>query len=127
ARQRFRHWKTGVGAAAALVVALSVVMLLWTWLLAAGPEFGRVAGIADELGLALPPRPDGAIEPVWGLRAVAALLPSLLAARVGSPWLVLFLAGLIALVVMVWRARVEGEEEKPQISQITQIEEEGNP
>jgi uncharacterized membrane protein len=124
ARQRFRHWQTGAGAAAALVMTLFVIMLVWTWLVAAGPEFGRVSGIADELGLSLPPRPGGALDLVWGLRAVVALLPSLLMARLGSPWLVLYLAGLLALVVMVLRTWVEAE--NPQISRIAQIEDDEN-
>ncbi|HRO91843.1 MAG TPA: DUF2298 domain-containing protein, partial [Promineifilum sp.] len=133
ARQRFRHWRTGVGIAAMLVLGLLAVMLLWTWLLATSPEFGRVAGVAQELGLTLPPRPDGAIEPAWGAQVVAALLPSLFAARLASPWLALYLGGLLALVVMVLREKVgeenpqisQTEEENPQISQISQIEEEG--
>ncbi len=107
ARRRFRHWQTGVGAAVALVAGLLLVMLVWTWLLAASPESGRVAGIAGELGLSLPPRPDGAIQPVWGLRAVAALLPAVLGARLASPWLVGYLAGLLALVVMALRGEQE--------------------
>ncbi|HNS40678.1 MAG TPA: DUF2298 domain-containing protein [Promineifilum sp.] len=41
------------------------------------------------------------------MRATIALLPALLGARLASPWLTLVLAGLIALVVMVWRARVD--------------------
>ena len=125
ARRRFRHWQTGVGAAAALVLGLLLVMLLWAWLVAASPEFGRVAGVAQELGLSLPPRPDGAIEAVWGAQVLAALLPSLFAARLASPWLVFYLGGLLALVVMVLRGKVE--EENPQVSQITQIEEEEDP
>ncbi len=133
ARQRFRHWRTGVGIATMLALGLLAIMLLWTWLLAASPEFGRVSGVAQELGLSLPPRPDGAIEPVWGAQVVAALLPSLFAARLASPWLVLYLGGLLALVVMVLREKVgeenpqisqTEEEENPQISQISQIEEE---
>jgi uncharacterized membrane protein len=125
ARQRFRHWRTGIGAAAGLVVALVVIMLLWAWLVAAGPDFGRISGIANELGLSLPPHPGGAVEPGWGLRAVVALLPSLMVARLASPWLVIYLAGLLALVVMVLRTWVEGE--NPQISQIAQIEEVNDP
>ena len=119
ARQRFRHWRAGVGAAAAVVGGLLLIMLLWTWLLAAGPENGRILGLANELNLGLPPHPGGAIAPLWGLRAVGALLPPLLAARLGSPWLVLGLAGLLALVVMV--LRTWGEEEHPQISRGTPI------
>lgn len=106
ARQRFRHWRTGVGVAAALVIGLLIVMLAFVWLVAAGPE-NRIGGLLNELGLTLPPRPDSPLALGWGLRATIALLPALLGARLASPWLTLALAGLIALVVMVWRARVD--------------------
>ena len=36
-----------------LALGLLAIMLLWTWLLAASPEFGRVSGVAQELGLTL--------------------------------------------------------------------------
>jgi len=102
-RQRFRHWRTGLGATVALVGALLLVMQLWTWLLAAGVDSGRIINLAGDLGLSLPPRPEGTIAAAWGARAVLALLPSLLAARLMWPWLALYLAGLPALAVMILR------------------------
>ena len=66
---------------------LLLVMLLWTWLLAAGVDSGRIINLAGDLGLSLPPRPEGTIAAAWGARAVLALLPSLLAARLMWPWL----------------------------------------
>ena len=119
ARRRFHHWRVGLGAAAALVGGLLLVMLLWAWLLAAGPESGRIVDLANELGLNLPAHPGTVFAPGWGVRAVAALLPAVLGARLASPWLVLLLAGVVALVVMLLRSWVE--EEKPPISQISQI------
>ncbi len=122
ARHGRRHWRAGVGAAVALVAGLALVRLLWTWLVAAGPDSGRIMGIANELGLTLPARPEGALAPLWGVQAVLALLPALLSARLAAPWLVLLLAGYVALVVMSLLGLAE--EDNPQISQITQIEEE---
>lgn len=119
ARQRFRNWQAGVGAAAALVGGLLVVMLAFIWLLAAGPE-SRISDLANELGLPLSPRPDSVMAFGWGLRALVALLPAVLGARLASPWLVLLLAGLAALVVMVLRTWVEGE--NPQRTQIDEEE-----
>jgi len=115
ARQRFRHWKTGLAAAVALVGGLLLIMLLFILIIAAGPDNGRLFNLASELGVSF-----------TGLFGV------ILGARLASPWLVLFLAGLVALVVMVLRTWVEEEnpqisqieeEEDPQISQITQIKE----
>ncbi len=131
ARQRFRHWRTGVAAAAGLVGALLLVMLLWTWLLAAGVDTGRITGLASELGVALPPHPGGTLAAGWGVRAVVALLPAVLGARLASPWLVLYLAGLLALVVMALRTMSEEEEplglSSAAISQIEAEEEENHP
>lgn len=121
ARQRFRHWRAGLGAAVALAGGLLLVMLAFTWLLAVGPE-NRISDLANELGLALSPRPDSALAFGWGFRALVALLPAVLGARLASPWLVLLLAGLAALVVMVLRTWVE--EENPQIALNSQISEE---
>ena len=108
ARQRFRHWQTGVGAAAAVVGGLFLLLLLLLWVVAASQgSSGMVSNLAGELGLSLPARPDGAVALGWGLRAAVALLPVWLAARAASPWLLLLLFGLLALVVMALRSAVE--------------------
>ena len=108
ARRRFRHWQTGVGAAAAVVGGLFLLMLLLLWVVAASQgSSGTVSNLANELGLSLPARPDGAVALGWGLRAAAAVLPAWLAARAASPWLLLLLFGLLALVVMALRSAVE--------------------
>ena len=123
ARRRFRHWRTGLGVAAAVVGGLFLLLVLLLWVVAAAqPGGGMVGGLVNELGLSLPARPEGALALGWGLRAVVAVLPLWLAARLVSPWLLLLLVGLLALVVMALRSGVE-EEKEPQISQITQIEE----
>ena len=82
-----------------------MVLLLWV-VAAAQPGGGMVGGLAFG----------------WGLRAVVAVLPLWLAARLASPWLLLVLVGLLALVVMALRSGVE-ERRDPQITQISQIEE----
>jgi YYY domain-containing protein len=122
ARRRFRHWRTGLGVAAVVVGGLLVLMVLLLWVVAvAQPGGGMVGGLVNELGLTLPARPEGALALGWGVRAVAAVLPVWLAARLASPWLLLLLVGLLALAVMALRAGVE--ENNPQITQISQIEE----
>jgi uncharacterized membrane protein len=122
ARRRFRHWQTGLGVAAAIAGTLFVLMVLLLWVVAAAqPGGGMVGGLVNELGLALPARPEGTPALGWGVRAVAAVLPVWLGARLASPWLLLLLLGLPALVVMALRSGVE--EEKPQITQISQIKE----
>jgi YYY domain-containing protein len=116
ARSRFRQWRAGLGAALVVVAGLLLVMLLFVFILAAGPESGRIAGLASELGLALPPRPEGGVAVGWGFRTLVALLPAVLGARLAWPWLTLFLAGLLALVVMALRdwagAPATGDEER---------------
>ena len=111
-RQRFRHWRAGLGAAAALLGVLLAVMLAFVWLLAVGPE-NRISDLANELGLALSPRPDSGLAFGWGFRALVALIPAVLGARLASPWLALLLAGMAGLVVMVWRSQIEEKEPPP--------------
>jgi uncharacterized membrane protein len=123
ARRRFRHWQTGLGVAAAVVGGLFGLMVLLLWVVAAAtPGGGMVGGLVNELGLTLPARPEGTLALGWGARAVVAVLPLWLGARLASPWLLLLLVGLLALVVMALRSGVE-EEKEPQIAQISQIEE----
>jgi len=108
ARRRFRHWQTGLGAAAAVVGGLFLLMLFLLWVVAASQSSsGTISNLANELGQSLPARPDGAVALGWGLRAAAAVLPAWLAARVASPWLLLLLFSLLALVVMALRSAVE--------------------
>jgi YYY domain-containing protein len=104
ARQRLRHWRLGLGAAAGVVGGLLLLLLLFGWIVASGAESaGRVAGLAGELGLVLPPRPESLVAPGWGAQAVAAILPALLRARLAYPGVTLLLAALIGLAVMAWR------------------------
>lgn len=101
-RQRFRHWQTGLKAAAGLLLGLVALMLLLMWVVAAGGAGGnQIASLAGELGITLSPRPDQSIAPIWGVLAVLRLLPAILLARLVFVGLVVFLLVLVALVVMV--------------------------
>ncbi|HOU41670.1 MAG TPA: DUF2298 domain-containing protein, partial [Promineifilum sp.] len=124
ARQRFRHWQTGLGAVAAVVGGLFLVMLLLLWVVAASQSSsGTISNLAGELGLSLPARPEGAVALGWGLRAAVAVLPAWLAARAVSPGLLLLLSGLLALVVMALRSAVE---EASPLAPRQRVEERGN-
>ncbi|MDT8307176.1 MAG: DUF2298 domain-containing protein, partial [Anaerolineae bacterium] len=111
-RRRPRAWRAGVLIPAGLILALTLLMLLLGWAIAAVPQAsGLVVQLATELGLALPPAPAG-FAPGWAFSAVAFLLPALISARLGSPWLVLFLALLLGATVMLWHSilsRRDGE------------------
>ncbi|HEX6387094.1 MAG TPA: DUF2298 domain-containing protein, partial [Anaerolineae bacterium] len=101
-RQRFRHWRTGLAAVITIVIALFLLMLLLAWIVASSPDAGRITNLANELGLALPARPEGAFAPGWGLAAILTLLPTFVRARLQYPGVTLLLATLLALVVMTW-------------------------
>lgn len=101
ARQRFRHWQAGLGTAVSLLLALFLLALLFSWIVAASAEgSGRVINLAAELGIPLAARPEG-LAVGWAFTAIAAILPTYLQARFGYPALTLLLAALLALAVMV--------------------------
>jgi hypothetical protein len=60
-----------------------------------------VVGLANELGLTLPPRPDG-LAVGWGAQAVATLLPTVLSVRLTYSAVSLLLTAVIGLVVIGW-------------------------
>ncbi|MEW5987562.1 MAG: DUF2298 domain-containing protein [Chloroflexota bacterium] len=103
ARQRQRPWRVGLGAAVAPVGVLLLLMLFLGWVVASSPDgAGRVMGLANELGIQLAaPSSEGVLARLgWGASAAAALLPPILAARLQTPALTLFLATLLGLSVM---------------------------
>jgi len=107
-RQRRRPWRLGIGTAVGLLVGLSILMLLFGWIIAVSPAGGdRVISLAQELGVAVTGPPE-APSPLgrlgWGLQAVLALAPSVLAVRLSTPWLTLLLATLAGALVMLWAA-----------------------
>lgn len=105
ARQWFLHWQAGVVTAVVVVGGLLLLMFLFGWLIASSPDgIGRLGNLAAELDRALPPRPEGNVAPGWGLTAVFAILPTVLAAKLTYPGVTLLLATLLGLVVMSWLA-----------------------
>ncbi len=107
-RQRCRHWQAGLFTAVTLIALLFLATLLFGWIIAASPDgAGRVIGLANELGLNLPARPPEGAAPGWGAAALFAITPALIQAKISYPALTLFLAGMIALVVMIWRERLD--------------------
>ncbi len=103
-RYQFSRWKSGLATAVFLILGLFVLALLLGWVVASGGEgAARIGGLAGELGLTLPPRPEGDVALGWGLTAVAAILPAYLQGRLAYPGLTLMLAALLGLVVMAWQ------------------------
>ena len=101
-RQRFAGWKDGVKTAVFLSLTLFIIMLIFGWMIAISPAgSGTVINLATELGLNLAPHP-GTVSIGWGTTAVFTLLPTLLTARVATPFVTILLIGLIGTAVMVW-------------------------
>jgi YYY domain-containing protein len=113
-RQKFRYWRSGLITAVSLILGLLLLALVFAWIVALSPDgAARVGGLANELGIALPARPEQSLAPGWGVSAVAALLPSYFGARLAYPALTLLLAAMIGLVVMIWRAQLDESETRP--------------
>lgn len=102
-KQRLRHWLVGLATAVAVTLALFMLALFFSWVVAATAEgAGRVLHVASELGITtIPARPEGTIAPGWALTAVWAILPAYLQARLAYPALTLLLGGILALAVMI--------------------------
>jgi YYY domain-containing protein len=105
-----RGWRTGLAVFAGLIGGLSMLMLLLGWVVASSTEgAGRVTTLATDLNLTLPAPPAAGLTDRlgWGLSAVAALLPTILSARLTWPGVTLLLAAVIALVAVAWVQRLE--------------------
>jgi YYY domain-containing protein len=110
-RRRPLRWRRALYSAGGLILGLSLLMGLLGWVIAASPQgSARIVELARELGLALPAAPAGAVlaRLAWGASAVAALAPGVILARLGLPWLILLLSGLVGLVVMLWPTMLDG-------------------
>ena len=109
-RYKFKQWKSGVVTAVSLIIGLFVVAMLLGFIVASSAEgAGRIVGLANELGLALPARPEGNVAFGWGLTAVFTILPTVLSAKLAVPGVTLMLAALLGLVVMIWQGLLEKE------------------
>ena len=109
-RQHFRYWRSGVGLAAALVAALSVLMLLLGMVIAMSGDSWRVVNLANELSITLPPQAEGGGNVRWALTSITRLVPAVVTARLAHPALTLLLSAMIALVVMGFVAKLTGRE-----------------
>ncbi|MEZ4589890.1 MAG: DUF2298 domain-containing protein [Chloroflexota bacterium] len=105
---RFKQWKSGVVTAVSLILGLFFVAMLLGFIVASSADgAGRMVGLANELGLTLPPRPEGNVAFGWGITAVFTLLPTVLSAKLAVPGVTLMLAALLGLVVMIWQGIFE--------------------
>ncbi|WP_420631926.1 DUF2298 domain-containing protein [Candidatus Leptofilum sp.] len=103
-RYKFKQWKSGLVTAVTLIVGLMIVAMLLGLVVASSADgAGRILGLANELGILLPDRPEGSIAFGWGFTAVFAILPTVLSAKFTTPSVTLMLAALLGLVVMVWQ------------------------
>jgi YYY domain-containing protein len=117
ARQRLRHLRKGLLVAGGLLLSLLLLALLLGWIIAASAAgAGRLIGLANELGLALPPRPEAEIAAGWGVTAVLTILPALLQVKLAFPGVVLLLSLLIGGVVMVWNEMLGNGEDSPVVN-----------
>jgi YYY domain-containing protein len=104
-----RHWLEGVITAVSLPLVLFLIMLFFSWIVASSPEgAGRVVGLANELGLTLPPRPEGTVALGWGAQTVATILPTVLSVRLTYSAVSLLLTIMAGLVVMGWLGENNG-------------------
>jgi YYY domain-containing protein len=121
ARQRFRHWQTGLSAAVSVILALTFLTFVMGWVIAASQEGAwRVIDLAHRLNVTLPLLPAEATALYrlrWGLAAVLNLAPTFLAARIQYAALTLLLATLLGLAVMALATllnRDHGAPDKPE-------------
>lgn len=101
--QRGVRWRTAAGVALGLWLGLTLLMLLLGVIIAADPTGTQlVMELADRLGVAMSPQPASetlGAQVGWAVGAVGRLTPALLAARLTTPALTLFLALLIGAAV----------------------------
>jgi YYY domain-containing protein len=114
ARTRRRRWSLALTVGLLLLGVLLLLMLLLGWIIAASPEgAGRIVALANDLDITLPGQ-EGALSlpgrMAWGIRAVLAVAPAIIGARLANPWLTLLLAALVGIVVMLWTGRFERDD-----------------
>jgi YYY domain-containing protein len=109
-RQRFRYWQAGLATALLLILALFLLSLFFGLIVAISSEgTARIASLTNELGIALPPRPQQNLAIGWGATAVLSILPTYFRARITYPALTIFLAATVGLVLMIWLNQFRSE------------------
>lgn len=102
-RQKGQGWRVGLVVTGALIAGLLLLMLLLGWVVASSADGpGRIGSIAGELGITLPAHNGEGVDMGWGVTAVFSLLPVLVKAKLTYPFLTLFLAALMIMVVGWW-------------------------
>ena len=102
-KQRFRQWMVGVVTAVSIIGALLLLMLLLGWIIASSPDgAGQVINVANELGISLSGRPEGAVTLGWGLTTILQIFPAVLGAKLQYAGVTLLLTMFLALAVMTW-------------------------
>jgi YYY domain-containing protein len=111
ARQRERRWRLMLITAGSLILVLSLLLVLLGWIIASSPEgSAQIIGLGNALGIPLPTLDAGVSllgRALWGMRAILALLPTVVLVRLGTPWLVLLLALLAGAVVLLWNSLLQ--------------------
>jgi YYY domain-containing protein len=114
AQQDRRRWRLLFWTAGGLILSLTLLMVLLGWVIASSPEgSARIISLGSELGIPLPALDSGVSllgRAAWGMRAVFALLPTVILARLGTPWLVLMLALLAGSIVLLWNSLLQRSE-----------------
>lgn len=103
-RRRRIRWRAGFTVAAGTVAGLLLLMFILGLIIAPSAEgSSRLMGLSADLGVALSPAPAGTIlgRLSWAVGAVTSLAGPILTARLVSPWLILFLASMIGIIVAV--------------------------
>jgi len=103
-------WRIMLFTAVGLVLVLFLLMAFLGWIIAVSGS-GPVTALANEVGLVLPPPPEGNFlaQLGWGLQVVVAILPTVILSRLQSGWLIWFLALSAGAVVMLWVALLNRE------------------
>ncbi|MCP5096495.1 MAG: hypothetical protein GY943_13160 [Chloroflexi bacterium] len=102
-KQRFRQWKVGLITAVSIIGGLLLLMLLLGWIIASSPDgAGQVINVANELGISLPGRPDGAVTLGWGFSTILRIFPAIINAKLEFVGVTLLLTAFLSLAVMTW-------------------------
>ena len=102
-KHKFVNWRAGVITAVSLLVGLLLLMGLLSWIIAANPDgAGQVIGLAGELGIGLPARPEGTLALGWGITAVFAIFPAVLRAKLIYSGTTILLTALLSMIVTTW-------------------------